>query len=142
MTTNDTGKAIYEDGTPKFVKKFTDLRAWKENHQFVVEIYKMVKVLPQEEQFGLANQIRRAAVSVTSNIAEGFGRDSFQEKLRFYYIARGSLTEVQSQLMIAKDVGYIEGNTFEQLINQSTECHKVLTGLIKKTKEIIKDRIS
>lgn len=116
------------------IKSFTDLNAWKENHKLVVSIYKITKSFPQDEQFGLTNQIRRAAVSITSNIAEGFGRRSSKDRVHFYEMARASLAEVQSQLLVARDVEYMSNEDFSEIANQSVECHKVLTGLINATK--------
>lgn len=116
------------------IKSFTDLNAWKESHTLVVSIYEMTRDFPKAEQFGLTNQIRRAAVSITSNIAEGFGRRSSKERAHFYDMSRASLSEVQSQLLIAKDVGYLNKSIFNGLADQSVECHKVLTGLINATK--------
>lgn len=75
------------------IKSFTDLNVWKEGHKLVLQVYKLTKEFPKEELFGLTNQIRRAAVSITSNIAEGFSRHSYKEKLQFYSTALGSLTE-------------------------------------------------
>ena len=99
-----------------------------------VSIYKVTRKFPVEEQFGLTSQIRRATVSVTSNIAEGFGRRTSKDRLHFYDMARGSLAELQSQLMISRDVGYIAESEFKPLADKSIECHKVLTGLINATK--------
>lgn len=76
----------YESGK---IKSFTDSNAWKEGHKLVLEIYKITQGFPKEEQFGLTNQIRRAIVPFTSNIAEGFSRNSYKEKLRFYSMALG-----------------------------------------------------
>ncbi len=84
------------------IRSFTDLNAWKEGHKLVLEIYKFTQKFPKEEQFGLTNQLRRAVVSFTSNIAEGFSRNSYKEKLQFYSMALGSLTEVQNQLLVGK----------------------------------------
>src|SRR3990167_10636050 len=102
------------------IKSFTGLSAWKEGHKLVLMIYKATKVFPAEEKFGLTNQIRRAIVSFTSNIAEGFSRNSAKEKVQFYYMALGSLTEVQNQLIIARDITYLDKRQFEKLIQQVT----------------------
>jgi len=96
------------------IKHFTDLIAWQKNHQLVLEIYKITKKFPKDELFGLTSQIRRAVVSITSNIAEGYGRYYFKEKIRFYTISRGSSTEVQNHLIIAKDLGYITEEEFNK----------------------------
>jgi four helix bundle protein len=87
--------------------------------------------------FGLTNQLRRAIVSFTSNIAEGFSRNSFKEKLQFYSMALGSLTEVQNQLLIARDINYISVDEFRALAEQSAKVIKITNGLIKKSKSII-----
>lgn len=116
------------------IKFFTDLDVWKEGHKLVIEIYRMSKKFPKSEMFGLTDQMRRAAVSITSNIAEGFGRDSYKEKTHFYSIASGSLTEVQNQLIIAKDVGYINDQEFVKIINQSDMVSRICRGLIKSTR--------
>ena len=94
------------------IRSFTDLDAWREGHRLVIDIYKITREFPKEELFGLTNQLRRAAVSFTSNIAEGFSRNSYKEKLQFYSIALGSLTEVQNQLLVARDVEYITKEDF------------------------------
>lgn len=117
------------------IESFTDLYTWQESHTLVVETYKITKTFPTHEAFGLTSQMQRAAVSITSNIAEGFSRESFAEKTRFYYIAKGSLTELQNQLLVAKDVGYIGTSEFEKMIDQSKKAHSLLIGLIKTTKQ-------
>lgn len=119
------------------IKSFTDLFSWKFGHKLVLEIYRITKTFPKEELFGLTNQIRRAAVSVTSNIAEGFSRHSYKEKIQFYHIALGSVTEVQNQLLIAKDIGYLNSIDFNSIANQTVEVNKLINGLIKKSKTII-----
>ena len=119
------------------IKSFTDLNTWKEAHKLILLIYKITKQFPKEEQFGLTNQLRRAVVSITSNIAEGFSRSSYKEKLQFYSIVLGSLTEVQNQLLVAKDIGYLSKSQFNFLAEQSVVASKLLNGLIKKSKTII-----
>ncbi len=113
------------------IKSFTDLNAWKEGHKLVIEIYRITKDFPKEELFGLTNQIRRAAVSITSNIAEGFSRQSPKEKMQFYYIAQGSLTELQNQLLISLDIGYVDQNKFDKIAELTVVVHKLINGLIK-----------
>ena len=119
------------------MKSFTDLNAWKEGHKLVLLIYQMTKEFPQEEMFGLTNQIRRAAVSITSNLAEGFSRNSYKEKLQFYCIALGSLTESQNQLLIAKDINYLTKGNFNEVAKQTVIASKLINGLIKSSKTII-----
>ena len=82
-------------------------------------------------------KLRRAATSVTSNIAEGFGRHSYKEKANFYRLAEGSLTELENQLLISKDIGYLSGNDFNELQQQLDLTHRLLCGLISKTKSFI-----
>lgn len=120
------------------INSFTDLRVWKEAHSFILCIYRETKSFPKEEQFGLTSQLRRASVSITSNIADGFGRLSYQEKLRFYYISLGSLTEVQNQLTIARDVGYVPAPTFQLLSAQGILIHKMLNAFITSTRRYCK----
>lgn len=121
------------------IKSFTDLNAWKEGHKLVLMIYEITKQFPKQEIFGLTTQIRRAAVSFTSNIAEGFSRNSYKEKLQFYSMALGSLTEVQNQLLIARDIGYLINNQFSKIAEQTITVNKITNGLIKKSKSIIHD---
>lgn len=113
------------------IKSFTDLNAWKEAHKLVLMVYKLTKVFPPEEKFDLTSQIRRAVVSISSNIAEGFSRNSSKEKIQFYYTARGSLTEVQNQLLIAKDLGYLDNEKFKEVASQTVIVSKLINGLIK-----------
>ena len=113
------------------IKSFTDLEAWKESHKFVLIIYKITKEFPRDEMFGITSQLRRAAVSIVSNIAEGFTRESSKEKARFYFISKSSNTEVQSQLLIARDLKYINEEVFKNAASQSITVNKLISGLIK-----------
>ena len=115
----------------KKIVKFTDLDAWQEGHQLVLMIYKITKEFQRDELFGLISQMRRAVVSITSNIAEGFSRQSPKEKIQFYSIAKGSNTELQNQLLISKDIGYISEQEFNDIIEQSVRVNKLLSGLVK-----------
>jgi len=121
----------------KKIKSFTDLDTWKEGHKLVLLIYESTKFFPKEERFALTDQIRRAAVSITSNIAEGFSRQSLREKIQFYSISKGSNTEVQNQSIIAKDLKYLDQEKFLELIQQSIRVSKLLSGLIKYCKNNI-----
>ena len=121
----------------KKIVKFTDLDAWREGHKLVLMIYKITKGFPKEELFSLTTQMRRAAISITSNIAEGFSRNSFKEKLQFYSMAQGSVTELQNQLLISKDVGYLNEKEFNEFIEQVIKVHKIVNGLIKKSKKLL-----
>ncbi|OGG16397.1 hypothetical protein A3D77_01010 [Candidatus Gottesmanbacteria bacterium RIFCSPHIGHO2_02_FULL_39_11] len=112
------------------IQSFTDLIAWKKAHQLVIDIYTLTKKFPKEEMFGITNQIRRAAISISSNIAEGFSRRSKSEKRQFYYTSLGSLTETQNLLLVSRDVGYCNNNLFQKLAKQTIEVAKLDRGLI------------
>jgi len=113
------------------IKTFTDLSAWKKSHEIALSVYEFTKRFPDEEKFSLVSQMRRSAVSISSNIAEGFSRNSYQEKAYFYSISRGSTTELQSQLIIAKDLGYVRDKDFDNIFPQSIVVHKLINGLVK-----------
>lgn len=97
----------------------------------MLEIYKVTSTFPRSEMRALVDQMRRCVVSITSNIAEGFSRNSSKEKLQFYYMALGSLTELQNQLLVAKDVHYLDKNQFKLIADQTVETGKLINGLIK-----------
>lgn len=111
------------------IRSFTDLFSWKEGHKLVLLVYSCTENFPNKEIFGLTNQMRRAAVSVTSNIAEGFSRKTTKEKLQFYSMAYGSLTELQNQLIIARDVKYLNKDVFKKVADQTVVVAKLLNGL-------------
>lgn len=116
------------------IKSFTDLVAWKEAHKLALMIYKTTKEFPTTETYSLVDQIRRCSVSISSNIAEGFSRQSKKEKLQFNYMALGSLTELQNQLLIAKDVGYLDKGDFYTIAEQTVKVSKLINGLVKSLK--------
>ena len=116
------------------IKSFTDLIAWKKGHQLVIAIYKITNSFPKKEIFSLTNQMCRCAVSITSNIAEGFSRKGEKEKIQFYHMSLGSLTELQNQLLIARDVGYLPSEEFVGLAEQTVEVSKLINGLIRSLK--------
>lgn len=113
------------------ISKFTDLNTWKESHKLVLLTYKVLNNFPQKEMFALSDQIRRCVVSVSANIAEGFSRHGKKEKQQFYYISKGSLTELENHFLIAKDVKYIDTNTYNNLNLQMEIVGRLLTGLIR-----------
>lgn len=116
------------------IKEFTDLKVWQEGHKLVV--YKITKDFPKEETYSLTDQMRRSAASITSNIAEGFGRHSYNEKVHFFYLSQGSLLELKNQILISKDVGYLNQNQLTELLDYVQNTHQLLQGLIKRSKEI------
>ncbi len=118
------------------IKNFTDLYAWKEAYKLAVMIYKVTNGFPQKETFALVSQMRRAAVSISSNIAEGFSRRTRKEKIQFYSMSLGSLTELQNQILIAEGVSYLSIDDRKKLYDQSTCVQKIVHGLIKGTNKI------
>ncbi|PIS28912.1 four helix bundle protein [Candidatus Saganbacteria bacterium CG08_land_8_20_14_0_20_45_16] len=105
------------------------LDAWKEGVKLVKEIYLLTRSFPKEELYGLTNQLRRAAVSIPSNIAEGSARQSDKEMIQFLYVALGSLSEVETQIIIAIELEYISNN--EEINGNITKIRKLIVGLIK-----------
>ena len=114
------------------VKTFRDLFVWKKSMALVVEIYQESKLFPDEEQFGLIAQIRRSATSIPCNIAEGFGRKTTQDYLRFLHIAIGSLYELQTQLEISFNLSFLNKDKFDTLYDSTKEIERMLSSLIKK----------
>lgn len=121
----------------KKIVSFTDIKAWQEGHRLVLTVYKKTKVFPREELYSLVDQMRRAAASITANIAEGFGRQGIKERIQFYYLAQGSLTELKSHILIARDLGYISKEDMNMLVEQANTAHKLLQGLITKSKTFL-----
>jgi four helix bundle protein len=117
------------------IQKFTDLHTWQQGHRLVLMVYKVTEKFPDKEKYSLVDQMRRAAVSLTSNIAEGFSRRSSKEKNRFYDMAQASLVELQNQFIISKDVAYITNEDFRMLADQSVVVSKVLNGLMRSTRD-------
>jgi four helix bundle protein len=113
------------------IRSFTDLNAWKESHKLVLLIYKVTKSFPKEEIFGLTSQMRRCAISISSNIAEGFTRKSSKEKIQFYFMAKGSLTELNNQIIIARDIKYLTKDKFQEINDLLIVVHKLINGLIR-----------
>lgn len=118
------------------IKNFTDLNAWQEAHCVVLLVYKTTKTYPDDERFGLVPQMRRCAVSMTSNIAEGFSRFSYADKSHFYSMALGSNTELQNQLFISLDLKYVDNEAFQEITEKCILVNKLLNGLIKKSRII------
>ncbi len=113
---------------PEPIKSFEDLRVWQESQLFAVEIYKVTKIFPQEEIFAMTSQLRRAVSSISANIAEGFGRSSFRDKLHFYTMAYGSLLEVKNFLYLAEKLEYINKTDLDRLIEHGVKCQKLINA--------------
>lgn len=118
------------------IHKFTDLNTWKESYKLVKLVYKYTNSFPSKETFALTSQMRRAVVSVSSNIAEGFSRRTRKEKIQFYSIAQGSLTELQNLIIISEGVGYLKDVAKNELMIQTFIVHKLINGLVKGTRKI------
>jgi len=114
------------------IKEFQDLTVWQKAHELALVVYSATQsVRIDKKDFGLADQMRRAAVSVPSNIAEGFGRVSRLEKIRFYYIAKGSLTELHCQLILCRDLGYINPGKFQKLEEDVGHVRRLINGSVR-----------
>lgn len=114
------------------IKGFRDLIVWQKSMKMVTEVYLLSKTLPKDEQYVLVPQLRRSAVSVPSNIAEGYGRRSTGDYIRFLQISRGSLYELQTQLEICLNLEYISTSPFQDLYEKSREVERMLSSLINK----------
>ncbi|KRD12816.1 four helix bundle protein [Flavobacterium sp. Root901] len=113
---------------------FRRILVWQKSIALVTKIYSTTRAFPKEETFGLTSQIRRSSVSISSNIAEGSGRESAKDFLRFLYISLGSVFEMQTQLEIAKNIIYINEEEFNNLYEDSREIERMLVSLINKIK--------
>ena len=113
------------------IKNYKDLEVWKRAINLVSRVYAITKCFPKGEMFGLTNQMRRCAVSIPSNIAEGSARNSTKEYIRFLYIAFGSLTELETQIIISQELRFINENESNLLQEQISVISKMLQGLIK-----------
>jgi four helix bundle protein len=116
----------------KDIRSFRDLNIWQKGIDLVKDVYKETQKFPREEIYGLMNQIRRAAISIPSNIAEGHIRQHRTEFKQFLSIALGSLAELETQIVISKELNYISDEAFQSLIDQMTSIGKMIRGLIKK----------
>lgn len=117
------------------MSNFRNLLVWQKSMSLTTKIYNSTKQFPKEEIFGLTSQIRRSSISIPSKIAEGFGRDSNKEYLRFLNISIGSLFEMQTQLEIAKNIQYLNEEEFNNLYENSREIERMLVSFISKIKE-------
>ena len=116
------------------VGNYKDLIAWQKGMDLVEVVYRVSRSFPADERFGLVSQIRRAAISVPSNIAEGCGRKSEKEFARFLSIAAGSTSEAEYQILLARDLGYLDHDAYDHLNQLVNEVKKMLNALIQKLK--------
>ncbi len=117
--------------TTNKIQDFTDLIVWQKGHNLVLEIYKITSDFPNDERYCLTNQIRRSASSITSNIAEGFGRNTAKDKNQFYSISKGSALETKNHLILAKDLQYLKNENFESLNKEISAVIRLISGLMR-----------
>ncbi|MDY0169713.1 MAG: four helix bundle protein [Thermoguttaceae bacterium] len=116
------------------IKTFRDLLVWQKSMELVTEVYRASAEFPTHERYGLSSQVRRCAVSIPSNIAEGFGRHSTTDYIRFLTIANGSLYELQTQVEIALNLEYMERKPYDTLHEQTREVERMMSSLIQSLK--------
>jgi four helix bundle protein len=114
------------------MKDFHNLKVWERAHKLTLSIYMITKQFPKDELYGLTSQMRRAAASIPTNIAEGCGRDSQTELTRFLYIAMGSSSELDYQLLLSHDLQYLEDKTFQEFSTELIEIRRMLNAFIQK----------
>ncbi len=113
------------------MKSYLELDVWKHTRNLVLDVYNLTSIFPKEEQYSLVSQMRRCVVSVPSNIAEGHGRKTTKDSLNFFYISRGSLFELETQLYLSSDLEFIHKDNLEIVLEKITSCKKMLNGLIR-----------
>lgn len=113
------------------MKSYKDLDVWKQGRALVKAIYLLTKKLPADEKFGLTSQLRRAAVSVPFNIAEGCGRNHLRDSLQFFYVSRGSLYELETQVIVANDLQYISEKEANKTLDHINKCLQLMNGFIR-----------
>lgn len=112
---------------------YRDLKVWRDSMNLSLAIYRLTKGFPDDERFGLVAQLRRAAVSVPSNLAEGHGRGTPKEMARFAAVAKGSLCELETQLLLAAELGMADRESIDRLLEKADEVSRMLAGLIRST---------
>ncbi len=117
---------------------WSDLDLWNKSHEFVKDIYKVTTDFPKAEMYGLTSQLRRAAVSVPTNVVEGFSRKSTKEYLQFLFHSRGSLEEVRYLLLLSKELEFLDEDKYTELEDSSEDVSKMLNGLISTLKKKVK----
>ena len=127
-----------EQGGKEMKRTHEDLRVYKAGMELVKEIYEITKAFPKEELYGITGQIRRAAVSIVANIAEGAARGSRKEFIHFLNISRGSLSEVEALIDVSHMIGYINDDIKDQLKNKSADVSSLLSGLINSIRKRLK----
>jgi len=113
------------------LRNYKDLKVWQKSYQLCLEVYKITKPFPSEERYGLTSQIRRATVSIPSNIAEGYGRRTTGEYLQSLYISYGSICELETQILLSRDLDYLSKQSSERIEAILGEVERMLKALIK-----------
>ena len=114
------------------MRDFRDLKVWHKAHEFALDVYRGTRSFPADERFALTQQLRKAASSIPSNIAEGCGRESERELARFLSIAAGSASEVEYQLLLGRDLEYLPSGNYDDLVSKVNEVKRMLNALIRK----------
>jgi len=114
------------------MQRFTELKVWQRSHKLALEAYRITATFPSAERFGLISQLRRAAASIPTNVAEGSKRESNSEYARFLNIAEGSLAETEYLVMLSRDLGFLAGAPADELLNEITEIARMLNALKKR----------
>lgn len=117
------------------VASYSELKVWQKTMDLAVDVYNVIKKLPKEELYVLSDQIRRSVISIPSNIAEGQQRNTSKEFIHFLYIAKGSLSELETQIILCEGLEYLDKKDTERLLLQCSEIGKMLNGLLNKLKE-------
>ena len=129
---SDKNTRIQEDkGSSEMLENYKELKVWQKSYQLCLGIYKITKKFPGDEKYGLTSQVRRAAVSVPSNIAEGYGRKTTKEYIHALYIAYGSLCELETQVMLSGDLNYLNEEILTKVPEDIREVESMLKSLIK-----------
>ncbi len=118
-------------GSSEMLKNYKDLKVWQKSYELCLEIYRITAKFPKEELYGLTSQIRRSVVSIPSNIAEGYGRKTTLDYISMLYISYGSVCELETQILLAGDLGLIEKGVLGRLKNDIAEIERMLKALIK-----------
>ena len=118
------------------MKSYRELDVWKESRELVSLVYLTTRQFPKEEVYGIVNQMRRCAISIPSNIAEGCGRKTSKETIHFLYISRGSLYELETQSFLSKDLKFVSEEELDKLLIQINACMKLLNGFINYYKKL------
>jgi four helix bundle protein len=121
-------------GATVSVRNFRDIKAWQKGHELALQAYRFTASFPDSERYGLTSQIRRAAISVPANIAEGCGRNSEADFARFLHIAMGSASELEYLLLVSRDLGFVAANTHNDFERNVVEVKRMLTGFVQKLK--------